>query len=60
MRSGSSAWVIATRESIVGVSEVTDSVVVGRVSTGLEAPCGERGGAGGVDLGGGVGGVNYR
>jgi hypothetical protein len=45
---------------MVGVSEVTDSVAVGRVSTGLGAPSGERGGAGGGDLGGGVGGVNYR
>ena len=55
MRSGSSAWVMATRESMVGVSDVTDSVegssggLEGSSVTGV-------GGFGGGNFGGGVGG----
>jgi hypothetical protein len=59
MRSGSSVWVIATRESIVGVSEVTESAG-GEGSAGFDGSvvvCGT-GGFGGENLGGGVGGVN--
>lgn len=53
MRSGSSPLVIATSESIVGVSESTDSGEAGAASIG-----GDGNGGGGL-LGGGVGGVNY-
>jgi hypothetical protein len=55
MRSGSSACVMATRESMVGVSDVTDSVEArsggldGSSVTGV-------GGFGGGNFGGGVGG----
>ena len=58
MRSGSSGWVMATRESIVGVSDVTDSggpvISVGFGGSSVEGV----GGFGGANFGGGVGGVN--
>jgi hypothetical protein len=59
MRSGSSGWVMAIKESIVGVSDVTDSGGPG-ISVSLDGSSVEGvGGFGGANLGGGVGGVNY-
>ena len=56
MMSGSSGWVIAIRESIVGVSDATDSGGAGiSVGSSVEGV----GGFGGINLGGGVGGVSY-
>ena len=59
MSSGSSGWVIAIRESIVGVSDATDSGGPG-ISVDLDGSSADGvGGFGGANLGGGVGGVNY-
>jgi hypothetical protein len=57
--SGSSGWVIAIRESMVGVSDATDSGGPG-ISVDLEGSSADGvGGFGRANLGGGVGGVNY-
>ena len=56
--SGSSGCVMSTRESIVGVSDVTDSGGPG-ISFGFDGSSVDGvGGFGGANFGGGVGGVN--
>jgi hypothetical protein len=57
MRSGSSAWVRASKESMVGVSDVVDPV---GGSSGFTSDGTGVGGLGGGERGGGVGGgVNF-
>jgi hypothetical protein len=59
MRSGSSGWVMAIRESIVGVSDATDSGGPG-ISDGWDGSSVDGvGGFGGINLAGVVGGMNY-
>lgn len=62
MRSGSSAWVMATRESMVGVSEATDSVEGMIIEAGDlssdDDDDDDDGTFGRGTFGGGVGGVN--
>ena len=51
MMSGSSAWVMAINESMVGVSELADSGEPATSAAGLEAsPVREFGGSGGASL----------
>lgn len=60
MRSGSSAWVMATRESIVGVSDVTDSVAWTSGGLDVSSVAGVGGFGGGIFGGGVGGGVNCK